>query len=57
MMGQPDFTIDLPNPGVRMRNVRFYVEPQNWLAKLLWHFIGRGSCRCTWIEEPIKEVK
>ena len=48
----PDFTLDMPDPTVRLRYIRFFVQPGNWFTKLIWRWIRHSSCSATWIEEP-----
>jgi len=47
------FSLDVPDPRVRLRNVCFSVISANWLAQFLGRFI-RLETKCTWEYEELK---
>jgi len=46
-----DFSIDMADPNIRLRNIGITVEPSGWFTKLIWRFIKHKSIECTWFEE------
>lgn len=53
----PDFSL-IASPGILFAYIEVFVEPEGWLARLLWRFIKK-SIRCNWSEiptDPVKEV-
>ena len=51
--GSYDFSLDIPDSKMRVRNILCSVTSGGWLSRLLWKFI-RLELKCSWIEEPIE---
>lgn len=52
----PDFRLDIPDPNVKLRNIRIYVEPKNWFTRFIWRWIRYSSITATWEEEPLPKI-
>ncbi len=49
--GSPCLILDVPN--VRMRNIRFSIEPHGWFSRIVIRML-RFKAECTWDEVPLE---
>ncbi len=46
----PCFVLQVP-PGVRIEMLEVFIEPPDWLTRLLWRWLSPRMIDCVWTEE------